>query len=78
MNKKQEIQFLAGQLMEMFSPNNERISQPSITRMTMLFRWMLELQNEVITQTEFNQRVSKWSEQVGILEDTIINHYKLL
>jgi hypothetical protein len=77
MNKKQEIQFLVGQLMDMFSPNNERISQPSITRMIMLFRWMLELQNEVITQTEFNQRVTKWSEQVGVLEDTIIKHYKL-
>jgi len=42
----------------------------------MLFRWILELQNEVITQTEYNQRVATWQEQIGVLKDTIINQYK--
>tara|TARA_R110002020_G_scaffold154637_2_gene334700 strand:- start:386 stop:634 length:249 start_codon:yes stop_codon:yes gene_type:complete len=76
MDKKDEIKILVGALMDMFSPNNERISPTDITTMLMLFRWILELQNEVITQTEYNQRVATWQEQIGVLKDTIINQYK--
>ena len=76
MDKKEEIQILVGELMKRFSPHNERISPTDITTMLMLFRWMLELQNEVITQTEYNHRVAKWQTQVGILKDTIFETNK--
>ena len=76
MDKKQEIQLLVGALIKMYCPNNERISPTDISTILMLFRWMLELQNEVITQTEYNHRVAKWKAQVGILNDIFINETK--
>lgn len=75
MNKKDEIKILVGALIEMYSPHNERISPTDITTILMLFRWMLELQNEVITQSEYNQRIDTWQKQKGVHKDTIFKQY---